>query len=127
MSNSPASRYATSARNGLTPREIEAGALLKSAARLQAAAANYYPGSTEYDAALTHNRRLWSILATSVSAPASPLPDPLKAQILALANFIFNRSIIATGAPAAQKLKSLIDINLELAAGLRGQNESVAT
>lgn len=111
--------YAQTHLAGHNPRELEASALLKAAARLQAVSETASPGSSEYDAALTHNRRLWSIFAGAVSDPASPLPEVMKGQILSLANFIFNQTIRATAEPSAEALKSLIAINRELSAGLR--------
>ena len=111
--------YAQTNLAGHSPRELEASALLKAAARLQAVAETALPGSSDYDAALTHNRRLWSIFAGAVTDPASPLPETTKGQILTLANFIFNQTIRATAQPSAEALKSLVAINRELAAGLR--------
>lgn len=112
--------YAQTNLAGHSPRELEASALLKAAARLQSASETALPGSPDYDAALIHNRRLWSIFAGAVSDPASPMPDAMKGQILTLANFIFNQTIQATARPSAEALRSLVTINRELAAGLRG-------
>jgi len=112
--------YAQTQIAGQSPRDLEASALMKAAARLQAAAESTRPGSPDYDAALTHNRRLWSVLAGAVADPISPLPEALKGQILTLATFIFTQTLRATAEPSAAALASLIRINRELAAGLRG-------
>lgn len=111
--------YATSARNGMTPRDLEASALLKAAARLQAARDDHAPADPEFDAALTHNRRLWTVLSAALSDPASAMPEDLKARLQILANFVFNHTLAITVAPAPEKLTSLIAINRDLAAGLR--------
>ncbi|MCA0422394.1 MAG: flagellar biosynthesis regulator FlaF [Proteobacteria bacterium] len=111
--------YAASARNGMSLRELEASALLKAAARLQTARDDHSPADPEFDAALTHNRRLWTVLAAALSDPASAMPDDLKARLLTLANFVFNHTLTITAAPTPDKLTSLIAINRDLAAGLR--------
>lgn len=112
-----AHNYAAAARIAMSPREVEASALLKSAARLQATATqNDGPGLTE---ALLHNRRLWIVIAASVDDPASHLPPDLKAQVLTLANFIFNHTLAIESAPTIANVGCLVTINRELAAGLR--------
>ena len=111
--------YAEAARITMSPRELEASALIKSAARLQVTADN--PSSTlaAYDAALTHNRRLWTVIAASISDPTSHLPDDLKGRLLTIANFVFNHTLAISSAPTAENVAALIRINRELAAGLR--------
>ena len=117
--NRASQTYAEAARITMPPRELEASALLKSAARLQITADN--PSSTlaAYDAALTHNRRLWTVIAASVNDPASHLPEDLKARVLTLANFIFNHTLAIATAPSPESVACLVRINRELAAGLR--------
>ncbi len=120
MSHAAALSYAAAARITMSPREIEANALVKAAARLQAAGDG--TDADEFDASLAHNRKLWTIIAGSVSDSASLLPDDLKAQILTLANFIFNTTLGISGGPAPEKVVALVRINRELAAGLRGHS-----
>lgn len=117
--NHAANAYAEAARIGMPLRDLEASALMKAAARLQSARDDATPGEPAYDAALTHNRRLWTVIAAAVADPVSPLPDDLKARLMTLANFVFNQTIGATAEPSAEKLTSLIAINRDLASGLR--------
>ncbi len=117
----PAQHYANSARAGMSPRESEASALVKAAARLQLAAEREVPGNAAFEAALTHNRKLWTVILSSVSRPESELPPELRGAVLTLANFVLNHTIATTAAPDAAKLACLIGINRDLAAGLRGQ------
>lgn len=112
-----ASLYARTATSAMSPRELEASALLKAAARLQAAVDGDGPATIQD--ALDHNRRLWTIFAASVTDPASKLPDDVRARILALADFVFNRSLLAQGKAETVDLTVLVRINRELAAGLR--------
>lgn len=117
--NHAARSYADSARTAMPPRELEASALIKAAARLQSVADGWPATRDGLDEAVTHNRRLWTILAGAVADEASPLPENVKASVGALANFVFNQSIHLMVDPAPQQLSTLVLINREIAAGLR--------
>lgn len=114
-----ARQYAQTATAAMSPRELEASALLKAAARLQAATQLPVPDADAIQGALDHNRRLWTIFAGSVSDPASTLPDEIRARVLALADFVFNHTLVAQGRKEPASLNVLVRINRELAAGLR--------
>lgn len=116
-----ANAYSEVARIGMPLRDLEASALMKAAARLQSARDDATAGDATYEAALTHNRRLWTVIAAAVADPVSPLPEDLKARLMTLANFVFNQTIGATAEPTADKLTSLITINRDLASGLRSR------
>ena len=116
MSNS-IQTYADLARAGMSSRELEAGALLKAAGKLQAALQSGEDGDRKE--ALTHNRRLWTVLYSAVTEPASPLPEAIRANIVALANFVFSQTLQAIASPSAEPLDRLIALNKEIAAGLR--------
>lgn len=109
------------AQNVQSPRELEAGLLLKAAARLQMIADDWAARSGEIDEALTYNRKLWTLLVSAVIAEDNPLPVEIKRNILGLANFIFNRTFQVAAAPEPQALAALVNINREIAAGLRGR------
>ena len=112
--------YARVAKTGQAPREIEASVLLNAASRLQAVSESWDAKQTELGEALTYNRKVWTILSTAVAEDSNPLPLPVKQNIASLAIFIFNRTISVLAEPAPEKLKVLISINREIAAGLRG-------
>jgi flagellar protein FlaF len=116
--------YAAAAKTAqatVSPRELEASLLIKAAARIQAVADDWAIRSDELDAALTYNRRLWTILVSAVTAEDNPLPVEIKRNILGLANFIFNQTIRISISPAPQPLAVLVNINRDIAAGLRGR------
>lgn len=104
-----------------SPRELEAHVLIKSAARLQSIRDNYAEKKDELDAALVINRKIWTILVGAVSDEESQLPLDLKRNVVGLGMFIFNHTIALTAQhdidPA--KLNVLININRQLASGLR--------
>ncbi len=118
------SAYAAAARTAQTvvsPRELEASLLIKAATRLQSVADDWAGREGDLDEALTYNRRLWTLLVTAVTAEDNPLPVGIKTNILGLANFIFNHTFRVAADPQPQRLGILININREIAAGLRGR------
>ena len=101
-----------------SPRELEAAVLLKAASRLQALRDDWNGRRAELDDALTFNRKLWTVLVTSATDAANPLPQPIKNNIANLALFVFERTITVMTEPAPEKLGALVNINREIAAGL---------
>lgn len=94
--------------------------LTKAAAKLAMIQADWASADTELGAALTYNRRLWTVLATNATAADNPMPEQLKQTIANLAIFIFKRTFDTMLKPAPEMLDPLISINRNLAAGLRG-------
>ncbi|MDX3807625.1 flagellar biosynthesis regulator FlaF [Bosea thiooxidans] len=118
------SAYAAAAKTAQTvvsPRELEASLLIKAATRLQSVADDWTLREGELDEALTYNRRLWTLLVSAVIAEDNPLPVGIKTNILGLANFIFNHTFKVAADPQPQALGILVNINREIAAGLRGR------
>lgn len=116
--------YAKVAQETLTGRELEAHVLLKSAARLQNIQENWDQSQNQLDAALANNRRLWTVLVSAVTDPANPLPNEIKNNIANLALFIFTRTVDLTADPKKERIDVLININRQIAAGLRTQVQS---
>ncbi len=104
-----------------SPRDLEAHVLMKSAARLQIIRDNWEAKKDELDAALVINRKIWTILVAAVTEEESQLPLEVKRNIVGLGMFIFNHTIALTAQlePDPAKLAVLININREIAAGLR--------
>jgi flagellar biosynthesis activator protein FlaF len=97
---------------------------MKAAIRLQMIRDDWNGRRAELDEALTFNRKLWTILVTSATDAENPLPQGVKNNIANLALFVFNRTLTIASEPAADKLAVLVNINREVAAGLRGQAQS---
>lgn len=116
--------YASAARKTSTvnaPRDLEAELLMKAAAQLQAVADHWDRRAGDLDAALDFNRKLWTLLASAVAKADNPLPFADKSNLLNLANFIFAESFRISAANSAQALPGLIEINRNIASGLRGR------
>ena len=120
--NSPAQAYAKTAQQTLQGRDLEANVLLKSAARLQGIRDNWDSRRSELEAALLANRKIWTIFVSAMSSEDCQLPSQVRANIMNLGMFVFNRTIQMSVDPQPQQMNILIDINRNIAAGLRGSN-----
>jgi flagellar protein FlaF len=122
MHNSAAQVYGRTAQQTVNPRDLEADLLMKAAAKLQRVFDDWGNRRCDLEEALLYNRKLWTIFVSSATRPEHPLPGPVKQNIASLSTFIFNRTISIQSDPQPDKLSSLITINREIAAGLRGSS-----
>jgi flagellar protein FlaF len=72
------------------------------------------------DEALRHNQFIWSLFQGELMKENNPLPKELKQDILSLSAFIDKRIFEVMANPAPERLGVIIKLNLNLAAGLRG-------
>jgi len=119
MQNQAFNAYNTVSKQTATPRQLESNLLAKSAANFQRIRDNWDDAQAELNAAMLFNRRLWTIFMTSVTRKDNPLPAPIRQNVANLGLFIMNHQRELQSNPEAQKLDVLININRELAAGLR--------
>ena len=120
MSNA-AQAYARTSQTTSSPREIEAQALLKAARQLQEVQSNWAGPGKELDTALLFNRRLWSIFMSAVEANENPQPLEVRQNIANIGVFVMKQTVDMQMNPDPAKLKPLIAINCNLAAGLSGR------
>ena len=73
------------------------------------------------DNALLFNRRLWSIFMSAASAAENPQPLEVRQNIANIGVFVMKQTVDMQLNPDPAKLKSLIEINCNLAAGLAGR------
>jgi flagellar protein FlaF len=116
-----AKAYGTVAKQTANPRELEADLLLDAAAKLQTIRDGWDANSAELNAALLYNRKLWSIFVTSVTSPENPLPITVRQNVASIGLFVFKQTMTVLADPKPDNLRSLININRELAAGLLGR------
>lgn len=121
MSSHAAQAYARTSQTTAGPREIEAQALLKAARQLQEIQANWKGPDKNMHKALLFNRRLWSIFMSAVESNDNPNPIEIRQNIANIGLFVLKRTIEMQMEPDPAKLKSLIDINCNIAAGLSGR------
>ena len=117
----PAKAYEKNAVENGSPRELEARLLMRAASKLQAVKDGTVTKIADVLSAVRYNRRLWLIFAFSTSSPDNPLPTEIRRNVISLATFVVNRSItLETAAePQPERVDVLININREIAAGLR--------
>jgi len=103
-------------------REIEATVLTKAAMKLKACqdAWDAPDRDSKLDEALKYNQLIWSIFQSELSREDHELPKKLHLDILRLAAFIDRRIFETMAFPEPDKLNIVININNNLAAGLRG-------
>jgi flagellar protein FlaF len=118
-----AQAYRKTAQATGNPRELEAQLLLRAAAKLQAIKDGGSDPKADVLSAIRYNRRLWLVFASSIGRAENPLPREIKQNVANLANFIINHSmkIESDKANAPDRVGVLININREIAAGLRAQ------
>jgi len=117
---SAAQAYGAIAKQVASPRDLEADLLLRAACRLQAVQDGWDKTRPQLDAALLYNRKLWTIFMASITAPEHPLPTEVRQNVASLGLFVVHRTVAMLSKPQPEQLSSLIHINRELAAGLRG-------
>lgn len=119
MQQQGAHAYHQMARQTVNPRDLEADLLSKSATRFQRIRDDWNAGNGDLFRALQFNRRLWNIFLNSVTRDDSPLPADIRQNVANLGLFVLKHSLAVQIEPAARKLDVLININREVAAGLR--------
>jgi flagellar protein FlaF len=116
-----AQAYARTSHTTSSPREIEAQALLKAARQLQEVQTNWTGPGKDMESALLFNRRLWSIFMSAAQAEENQQPIEVRQNIANIGVFVMNQTVDMQMNPDPAKLKSLIEINCNLAAGLAGR------
>jgi flagellar protein FlaF len=89
---------------------------------LQGIRDNWDLRKAELDEALLKNRKLWTIFVSAMSSDDCPMPPVIRSNIINLGMFVFNRTIQLSIDPQPQQLTALIDVNRNVAAGLRGSD-----
>jgi flagellar protein FlaF len=116
-----AQAYARTSQTTAAPREIEAQALLKAARQLQEVQTNWVGPDKNLHKALLFNRRLWSIFMTEAEDNKNPHSLEVRQNIANIGLFVLTHTLEIQIDPDPAKLKPLIDINCNIAAGLAGR------
>jgi len=96
-------------------------ALTKAALQLKKCQSDWDPDDRngKRTESLEKNQRIWSILQGELSRADNPLPKQIRQDLLSLSLFIDKRTFDIMAYPSPEKLDVLININLNIAAGLR--------
>ena len=123
MFKNPLSAYQTVEQTTVSGRDTEARVLTKAAMMLKDCQNNWDSDRKrkKLHEAIEYNQRIWSIIQASLMEESNPLPKKIRADLLTLSAYIDKRMLDALAFPAPEKLSIIININLNLAAGLRAQ------
>lgn len=122
MSNQYTAVYEQQSKEFMTPRELEASVLTRAAMKLKQCQEKWDSSEKEQllDEAIRFNQKVWSFFQSELSMPDNPLPKSLREDILNLSLFIDKRLFEVMAFPDNRsKLDTIININLNIAAGLR--------
>ena len=113
--------YTAIQKESLSGRELEASVLSRAGLMLKSVKDNW--GAPDRDQklleAIKFNQKVWSFFQAELSDPENPLPKNLREDILNLSIFIDKRLFEVLAFPDPEKLAIVIDIDFNIAAGLR--------
>jgi len=121
LKNNPLEAYNAVDRANMSGREIEAEVLTQAALKLRKCQTEWdNPGRNKrLDDALKYNQLIWSVFQGELIMEENPLPKKIKQDLLTLSAFIDKRIFDVMAYPSPEKLNVIIDINSNIAAGLR--------
>ena len=121
MYSSPLQAYETVNKKTMSGREIEAAVLTKAARKLKDCQDSWKAddGQQKLDEALKFNQLVWSIFQEELKKEDNPLSRKLRSDLLRLSAFIDRRIFETMAEPSPEKLNIVININNNIAAGLR--------
>lgn len=111
--------YRTTPQAEMSEREIDAYALTQAALKIRDCQLNWDNRIEQLFEALRMNSLLWSIFQAEITAEENPLPRQLREDLMTLSLFVDKRTREVMCFPDPAKLTALININLNLAAGLK--------
>jgi flagellar protein FlaF len=117
--------YKKAEKESLTGKDLEVFVLVKGARLLRECQKDWDTLSKKQQMlrlgeACKYNQKIWAIFQTEASREDNPLSSVLKRNILLLGGFVDKKLIDLLAYPSPEKLTQIIDINLNIAAGLRG-------
>ena len=121
MNQSPINAYTSIQKESLSGRELEASVLSRAGIMLKQVQENWNASDREQKLvdAIKFNQKVWSFFQAELSDPENPLPKKLREDILNLSIFIDKQLFEVLAYPDPEKLSIVIDIDFNIAAGLR--------
>lgn len=113
--------YTTMQKENLSGRELEASVLSRAGLMLKSVKDHWDAPDRDQKLldAIKFNQKVWSFFQAELSDPENPLPKNLREDILNLSLFIDKRLFEVLAFPDPEKLAIVIDIDFNIAAGLR--------
>ena len=121
MSQNQLNAYTAVQKEHLSGRELEDSVLSRAGLMLKSVKENWGSPDREHKLleAVKFNQKVWSFFQAELSDPENPLPKNLREDILNLSIFIDKRLFEVLAYPNPDKLAIIIDIDFNIAAGLR--------
>jgi flagellar protein FlaF len=115
--------YRDALKTTMSGREVEAAVLTKAALMLKNCQDNWDSDDSraKLEEALKFNQLIWSIFQVELTKADNPLSKKLREEILSLGAFVDKRIFDVMAYPSPEKLTLIININLNIAAGLQGR------
>lgn len=125
MSLTSVNAYTAMQKESLSGRELEASVLSRAGIMLKQVQENWNTPDRDQKLleAVKFNQKIWSFFQAELSDPENPLPQKLREDILNLSIFIDKRLFDVIAFPDPEKLSTVININFNIAAGLRTKQE----
>lgn len=125
MQQNSINAYTNMQKEVLSGRELEASVLSRAGLMLKQLQENWNAPDREvkFLEAIKFNQKVWSFFQAELSDPENPMPKKLREDILNLSIFIDKRLFEVMAFPDPEKLSIIIDINFNIAAGLRTKVE----
>lgn len=121
MNQNPVNAYTNMQKEVLSGRELEASVLSRAGIMLKQVQENWdaIDRNEKLLEAVKFNQKVWSFFQAELSDPENPLPKNLREDILNLSIFVDKRLFEVLAFPEKEKLSIVIDIDFNIAAGLR--------
>lgn len=121
MNQASVAAYTNMQKEHLSGRELEASVLTRAGLMLKAVQENWDTPERDQKLmeAVKFNQKVWSFFQAELSDPDNPLPKNLREDILNLSLFIDKRLFEVMARPDKDKLTIVVDIDFNIAAGLR--------
>lgn len=125
MSQTALNSYTNMQKEALSGRELEASVLTRAGLMLKQVQENWSAQDRDEKLleAIKFNQKVWSFFQAELSDPENPLPTALKQDILNLSLFVDKRLFEVMANPDKEKLTIVVDIDFNIAAGLRTKAE----
>jgi flagellar protein FlaF len=125
MQSNPINAYANMQKETISGRDLEAAVLTRAGVMLKSVKENWDSADRDEKLmeAIKFNQKVWSFFQAELSDPENPLPKNIREDILNLSLFVDKRLLEVMVKPDPQRLEIVIDINFNLATGLRERFE----
>jgi flagellar protein FlaF len=126
MQQNSVNAYTAIQKDSMSGRDLEASVLSRAGLMLKSVKDNWDAPDRDQKLldAIKFNQKVWSFFQAELSDVENPLPKDLREDILNLSFFIDKRLFEVLAFPDPDKLSIIIDIDFNIAAGLRTNSTS---